>query len=485
MRFLRRSLVGLFLLAVTVGLLTYAGSNFYAALQDSMAEDDRRRGARERVFTANVVAVTPQTITPVLETHGELRSRRTLDLRTKAGGTVVALHESFEEGGVVSAGDLLLQVDQVDAQSALDRQLADQADAQAELRDAERSLELARDELAGAEAQLELRSQALARQEDLRQRGVGTDAAVETAALAEASARSALLSERRALANGETQVELARATLSRQALLVAEAERDLADTALYAAFDGALSDVSLVAGGLVTANEQVAQLVDPALLEVSFRVSTAQYARLLEDDGSLKKADVTVALEVLGAELTATGRITRESAAVAEGQTGRLLFARLETAPGFRPGDFVTVRVQEPELTNVVLLPASAVDAAETVLVLAEEDRLETAEVRVLRRQGDDVIVRARGLQGREVVAERTPVLGAGIKINPQREGEAPAPEEPEMVTLTPERRAELLAWIDGNQRMPAEARDRIKAQLAQDQVPAALIGRLERRMGG
>ncbi len=130
-----------------------------------------------------------------------------------------------------------------------------------------------------------------------------------------------------------------------------------------------------------------------------------------------------MALEVLGAELTSTGQITRESAAVAEGQTGRLLFAQMDAAPGFRPGDFVTVRVQEPELTGVALLPSSAVDAAGTVLVLGYDDRLEVAQIDVLRRQGDDVIVRAAALQGREVVAERTPLLGAGIKINPLRPG--------------------------------------------------------------
>ena len=353
MRFLRRSLIGLFLLAVTAGLLTYAGSSFYDALQERAAANDRRPGARERVFAANVVAVTPERITPVLETHGELRSRRTLDLRAKTGGTVVWLHERFEEGGVVRQGEALMRVDPADAQSALDRARADMSETQTELRDAQRSLDLAQDELAAAEAQLNLRSQALVRQQDLRERGVGTDAAVETAALAEASAQAALLSERKNLASAETRLELTRTTMERRALLVAEAERDLADTELVAAFDGALSDVSLVSGGLVTANEQVARLVDPSQLEVSFRVSTAQYARLLDDDGNLQAAEVSVALEVLGAELSAKGTISRESAAVAEGQTGRLLFARLEDAPAFRPGDFVTVRVAEPPLLGV------------------------------------------------------------------------------------------------------------------------------------
>ena len=41
-------------------------------------------------------------------------------------------------------------------------------------------------------------------------------------------------------------------------------------------------------GRLVSANEQLAQLVDLNALEVSFRVSTQQYARLLDGDGRLR-----------------------------------------------------------------------------------------------------------------------------------------------------------------------------------------------------
>ena len=52
---------------------------------------------------------------------------------------------------------------------------------------------------------------------------------------------------------------------------------------------------------------------------------------------------------------------------------------------------------------------------------LGAEDRLPEAPVEVLRRQGDDVIVRATDLHGREVVAERSPLLGAGILVRPIR----------------------------------------------------------------
>ena len=486
MRFLRRSLMGLFLLAVTLGLLSYAGHSVYTALQERWAKDTKPRPARERVFAVNVVQVQPQSVTPVLTTFGELRSRRMLDLRARASGPVIELHPDFEEGGRVEAGALLFRVDPHAAQSALDVARTDLAEAEAGLRDATTALGLAEDELEVSQAQAALRAQALERQQNLLERGFGSDAAVETAALAEAAAQQAVVARRQALASAQSRVEQARTGLERQKITLAEAERALADTAVYAAFSGALSDVNLVEGGLVANNEQVAQLVDPDDLEVSFRVSTTQYARLLDEAGALTAAPLTVTLDVFGAALTAQGRLTRESAAVGEGQTGRLLFARLEGAKGFRPGDFVTVAIAEPELQDVAVLPAAAVDAAGTVLVVGEDNRLELARVEILRRQGDEVILRAPAIYGRRVVAERSPLLGAGIKVRPiSPQAAAQAPEEPEMVELSPERRAAMIAFIEANQFMPEEAKKRVLGQLAQDRVPARMVERIESRMGG
>ena len=158
------------------------------------------------------------------------------------------------------------------------------------------------------------------------------------------------------------------------------------------------------------------------------------------------------------------------------------MFAALDAAAGFKPGDFVTVRLQEPELENVVLLPASAVDAGGTVLLLGSDDRLETVQVRVLRRLGDDVLVRG-DIVGREVVETRSPLLGAGISVKPLRKGAAP--EAPEMLELTEERRAKLVAFVEGNKRMPDEMKARVLAQLAEPQVPAKVVERIESRMGG
>ncbi|PTW50066.1 efflux RND transporter periplasmic adaptor subunit [Rhodovulum kholense] len=487
MRFLRRSLTGLFLLALTLGLLAYAAATLRSAIDARRADRPKAPPAAERVFSVNVTPIRPQTVTPELTAFGEIRSRRSLELRAEASGRVVYLHSAFEEGGRVAAGEVLLRVDPADATSARDLARADLTQSEADLRDARRRLDLAHDELAATELQAELRQKALGRQKDLRGRGVGTDAAVEEAELTAAAADQAVVSRRQALAQAEIGLETATTSLARARIALGDAERALADTELVAAFSGTLIDVSLVEGGLVAANERVADLIDVSALEAGVRISTAEFSRLLDDKGALRPLPVTVALDVYGSNLTARGVLSRESGAVPEGQVGRLVYARLDDAPGFRPGDFVTLRIEEPALEDVAVLPATALDASNEILVLDAEDRLEAVPVTLLRRQGDRVILRAPGLAGREAVAERSPLLGAGIRVLPLRPGAAAEPEDKTEATveLSPERRAALIAFVETSPALPQEARARIRVQLDQPRVPAQLVERLETRMGG
>lgn len=486
MRFLRHSLTGLFFVALTLALLAYAGSLVRGAVEARLSSEPNIPRARERVFAVNVVQAKLETITPELTAFGEVASQRSLEIRAASAGPIVELAPEFEEGASVTAGQVLARIDPANAQSALDRAKNDLRDAEVAVRDAARAVEIAVDTLAAAEEQAALRTRAYQRQLDLRDRGVGTEAAVETAELAAASARQAVLASRNSLATAETRVESAQTTLSRATIARDEAQRRLDDTTIRAEFTGTLSEVSANEGGLVTANERLGTLIDGQSLEVSFRVSTPQYARLLDGNGTLIKADITVTLEVQGIALTAEGKITRDSAAVAEGQSGRLIFAQLSETHGLKPGDFVTVSITEPPLERVARLPATAVNAAQSILVVSAESRLEELTINVLRRQGDDVLVRGRGLEGRQVVAQRSPLLGAGIRVRPLTpEAAETPPEAPAMVELTPERREKLKAFISASNRLPADVKTRILTQLDGEKVPARMVERIESRMGG
>ncbi|WP_370206838.1 efflux RND transporter periplasmic adaptor subunit [Pararhodobacter marinus] len=490
MRFLTRSLIAVFLGAVALGLLGLAGGMVRDTLAERAAQEDRTRAPRERVFTARVLTLEPGVVAPVLSAFGEVVSRRTLELRAPSAGRILELAEGFEEGAEVSEGQVLVRLDPADAQATLQLVRADLAQAEDELRDAELALELVGLDRAEAEAQVDLRRRAFERQETIQERGIGSASAVEEAELAFAGARAALISRRQAEATALARVATARSALERQRINLSEAERALAETEITASFAGVLSGTVAVAGAQVASNEQLASIIDPDRLEVSFRLSTAQYLRLLDDAGDLVDAEAEISLELGGVEITSTGRLSRVAPSVGDGQSGRVIFASILQPRGFRPGDFVVVRITEPEMVDVALVPAAAVDAEGEVLVLGAGDRLEAAQVAVVRRQGDDVLIRAGDLAGREIVAARNPLLGAGIRINPQRSADAAQAEitaAPELVTLDAERRAALIARVETNRGLPEPVRTRILAQLEQEAVPARLIERLEGggRQGG
>jgi hypothetical protein len=175
---------------------------------------------------------------------------------------------------------------------------------------------------------------------------------------------------------------------------------------------------------------------------------------------------------------------------VAPGLTGREVFARLAEPAGFRPGDVVTVRVHEAPMDRVARLPARAVDSSGTVLVVGEDDRLVERGVEVIRQQGDTVIARVGDLAGAEIVKLRSPMLGAGIKVRILHESgaatahPASAQDEP-MISLTPERRAQLIAFVQSDGAMAEADRSRVLAILANDLVPAGIVQSLEQNMGG
>lgn len=477
MRFMTRSLLGIMVLTLTLGLLGLAGSIVFRAMEAKNAEEPRRRGGQEREFAVNVETFSIGSATPVITAYGEVASRRTLEIRAVSGGTITELSGAFRDGGRAMQNDVLVQIDPSDANTKLELAKTEQAEANAELSEAQAGVLLAQDEVNAATQQRELRAQALARQKDLLARGAGTSSSVEVAELAVSSAEQTLVGRRQAIAQAEARINRAKIALDRHRITVAEAERTLAETTITAPFTGLLSDVSAVPGGLVTPNEILGTLIDPDALEISFRVSNAQFQRLIGDNDQLNDIMITATLMLDDIPIPVTGKIDRVGARVGAGQTGRLLYAQLDKlgTRSLRPGDFMTVEISEPELTGVSLIPATAVNTKGEILLIGEGDRLELSIVQILRRQGDMLIV-ASDLGGREYATERLPQIGAGVKVRPVRAGAVP--EAPEMVQIDDATRAQMVASISANTRMPAPVRQRLLDRLSKDEVPAEMVAR-------
>ena len=428
MRFLFRSLTGLFITALTVGLLTLAAAQLWQALETRRAGPGAARPAVEQVYTTRLMTVTPVTVAPVMQVFGTIRSRRELQLRAGAPGRIMTLDPDMHEGGQVTAGQVLAEIDPADAVAARDTAAAARNDAVAAVTDARSAVDIARDDLAAAEEQAVLRREALERQRQLAERNLGTRTERESAELAVSAADQAVLSRRSALANAESAVASAESALARAEIALTQADRAVADTRVIAGFDGRLTQITAVQGALVGQNEQIGLLIDPDALEVQIPLSLDQFARLVAGKAALDGTPVSVVLDGSAGRITAAATLDRAAASVAEGEAGRTVYAAFDAADArLRPGDFVTVEIAEPALTDAAVIPSSAVGADGAVLVLGGDDRLTALRVDVLRRQGDDMVIAVpEDLAGAQIVAERAPQLGAGIRV---RDSAAPAPE--------------------------------------------------------
>jgi len=315
---------------------------------------------------------------------------------------------------------------------------------------------------------------------DLKERGVGSDAAVEASRLSLSSAFQTELARKQSVAQAKARILRAEIGETRAAINLAEAERRLAETNVTAPFDGILNNVASVQGRLVGNNEQLGSLIDLEALEISFRVSNTQYARLIDERGRIRPVDVTATLDLAGAPITVTGVVDRASAEVGAGQTGREIFARIDPddARVLRPGDFMRVDIAEPRLEGVAVIPATATTSDGKLLLVSGEDRLEEIKVKILRRQADSLIV-GDAPEGRLYVTKLQPQLGAGVKIKPVREGAVI--EDKKMVAITDEERERFTKRIESNAYIPKDAKARILKQLQEDEIPEDMYA----RMGG
>jgi RND family efflux transporter MFP subunit len=481
MKFYRQSLVGLGLAAMAMALLALAVGTVMGALRQGAQDRAGGPPAEEAVVSVRVIHVEPQTLTPRITTFGDIRARRSLQLRTAGAGRVVWVSADLVEGGIVDANAPLIRLDATTARSALALAEADLATMMANKLQSAAARDLARDALQTSQSQVDLRVTALERQRDLLSRGAGSASAIEAAELAESSARQGVLSARQSLLAAEAALSEADATLRRQSITLDDARRTLDETEIRAPFAGAVSAVTVVEGGLIGANDQLAVLIDPDALDLWMRLSTEQFARLLQSDGTLRPSRVNLFLNAQeNAPAMATGRIDRASVSRATGEAGRVITATIDPGSALRPGDFVAVVVEETPIPMAALIPARAIGTDGTVLALTGDSRLEAIAVTILRLQGNDVVVDAGPLAGRDIVSVRTPQVGAGIKVRPLRSDTVAG-----NVALNEADRARLIALVRSDTSLSETDRVAYLDQLSQSEVPADLVARLTKASGG
>lgn len=319
----------------------------------------------------------PQTVQMSSFTHGSVMPRTESELVPEVSGRVVSINSSLVSGGFFNKDDVLLEIDTLDYEVALEQARAALASARSELNNARKAHER---QLSLAEKQSTSESQ--------------RDDALNRMQLAEARLREA------------------RAGLSR-------AERDLARTRITAPFDGRVRSERVDIGQFVTRGAPVASIYATDFAEVRLPIQDEELAFLQLPLDGVTPADTALPKAILRARF-AGGEHEWDSTIVrTEGeldpQTRMVnVIARVEAPyktvsdrPPLAIGLFVEAEILGRELDNIYIVPRSALQTGKQIYIIDRDNRLIFRDVDILRVVDEQVYIQD-GLKAGEIVCLST-----------------------------------------------------------------------------
>ncbi len=342
-----------------------------------------------------VVRVVETTRAPhrfVVRTHGTVAPRTESELIPEVSGPVVWVSPALVSGGAFEAGDVLLRIDPLDYEVALESARA--------------SLQRTRSEHARAEKELERRSR-------LAERSAASESQLDGASNAERVSGAALR---------EARAGLRRAT------------RDVERTELRAPYAGRVREERVDVGQFVNRGSSVARIYAIDFAEVRLPVPDRELAYMklpgvFRDHDSLdRELPVLLSAHFGGADHTWRGRVVRTEGEIDPKSRMVHVVARVDDpygrdGPADRPplavGLFVEAEILGDLVEDAIVLPRAALRTPDSVLVVDAEDRLRYRSVDVLRVERDQVVIRAGLEAGERVCISMLSSVVDGMEVRP------------------------------------------------------------------
>ncbi len=328
--------------------------------------------------------------------EGTVRALREIDLAPQVNGKVVFLSPSMINGGEFKKGETLLRIEPEDYRLAAVLQESKVKNAQSLLRLAEEEAEAAKEEW----GQL---------YQDDGKAG----------------------KEPSPLVLKQPQLAAARAKLSADQADLKNALLSLQRTKLKAPFNGRVDVEDVGLGQYVRVGEELATLFSTDVVEIVVPLEDESLfwfhvPGFTPGDGPGAKATVR-------ARLAGRDRIWEGSVVRAEGkmdQRTRMVrvVVRVENPyvakPPLAVGLFVTVEIKGRHMTDMAVIPRSALHQGDTVWVLDPDDRLHFQKVRVARIYGEEVQIESGLKNGDRVVISPLKTVTDGMVVRSVPQGE-------------------------------------------------------------
>jgi multidrug efflux pump subunit AcrA (membrane-fusion protein) len=177
--------------------------------------------------------------------------------------------------------------------------------------------------------------------------------------------------------------------------------------AIYAPFDGVLTEANVTPGSLVSPGQVIGEFVDPSVYEMEVSVNSNLISRLaVGDKVSVKNLE--------NSSLTYTGEIARINAKVDVYSQTVNLFINL-SGPQLKEGLYLKAFLQTQEMDDVFEMPRNLL-VNETQVYAVKDSLLQLVDIRMIHQTDQRVLV--RGLSNNQTVLVRpVPKAFDGMKV--------------------------------------------------------------------
>ena len=318
-----------------------------------------------------------QTVRMSSITYGSVLPRTESELIPEVSGRVTNMSRSLVSGGFFKKGDVLLEIDPLDYEVALEQARAALASAQSELANAGKAHD---------------------RQQDLAKKQSTSESQRDDA---------------------HNRLQIAQATLRAARARISRAERDLARTRIIAPFEGRVRSERVDVGQFVTRGAPIASLYSTDFAEVRLPIHDEELAFLQLplngiSDENTPEPKVILRTRFAGKHHEWEGTIVRTEGEL-DPQTRMInVIAQVEAPyktsgerPPFAVGLFVEAEILGRVFNDVYIVPRSALQANKQVYIIDGDNKLVFRDVDILRTVNEDVYIQG-GIEAGETICLST-----------------------------------------------------------------------------
>lgn len=428
-------------------------------------------GAAPPPPSVQVAKVQKESVSVFNEYSAALKAVQTVEIRTRVSGTLESVH--FAEGAMVSAGQVLFQLDPAPFYKDIAAAEATLAKAQAGVSQAEGNVSQARAALGQAQARLQkalTQVNLQASQADLARAKANLDAAerevqryaplkaqgavpgqqydraVDARDVAKAEydavraqvqntrvddqadvgvARADVAAAQANVESAQAAVEAAHADVQAARNAVDSANLQLSYTTIKAPFTGFISRVRLDQGTMIVqGNAVLANLSSANPIYAEFSISEPEYLALKEGAG-FSTAPLALTLSN-GQAYPHEGQFVMTENQL-DTATGTLLLRAQFENPDYllKPGGFARVKMKEHELDEALVIPQKAIfsnQSLSSVYVLKSDNTVDPRTIKLGDRVADKVVVTEGLKEGESIVVDGLQKVRPGATVVPETE---------------------------------------------------------------